>query len=1389
MQNRLPLALCSLFVLPVAATAQPFPPDKLPPELRPWVDWVRDEVKVLGCVKQQGIDVCVWPGRLELDLGERGGRFSLDATAERPVDLPLPGDLQRWPQEVTVDGAAAPVVPRGDLPALRLAPGRHRISGRFRWSRLPDSLPLPPQVALVQLTLGGRPITRPRREQSGLLWLREQGPAGPGEGESLRLLVFRKLEDGIPVFVETAFSLEVSGKAREVELEGALLEGAVPVAVRGDLPARLDGQGHLHVQVRGGRFSVTVLSRLAGAPTELAPPAVSASPPNVTRAEGEVWVFQADEELRQVELSGPPAIDPSRTELPEDWRSLPAFLLQPDSRLALQEVRRGQPEPPPDQIRLDRELWLDLDGRAFTVRDTFSGALNRTWRLDLQAPGLLGRAAVDAEDQLVTTDPSGGAAGVELRRGQLALQADSRLPRSGALPAVGWAASVEGLSARLHLPPGWSLLAATGVDEPRGTWTSRWTLLGFFFVLLVTFGAQRLVGWRVGLLALVALVLCHREPGAPALVWLSLLGAMALRKVAPQGRLGSLARIWWLASAGVLVIVLVPFAARQLRLALFPQAGTPSMMQVSINGAGPLTGVTLDKAPAEAQYAPAGEALDETYAEEEDRALAPPAPPPPPRPQVMDAEQTARWKGRLSSSREYGYNLALAQEPQAVLQTGPGVPNWQWQTLSLVWSGPVSADHRMRLWLVSPGLNLALTVLRLGLLLLLAATLLIWPRPLRLPRLGRGAAAAALLPLLLLFGRGAAADGLPDRALLDELKTRLTRPAPCEPNCITTASVVMRISDRQLAFAAEVHAVARAAWQVPGPVATWVPSEVRVDGQPSTALVRLDNGFLHLRLEPGVHRVEVSGPTPAVDSLTLQFGDRPRQARAEAPGWEVVGVREDGPADASIQLTRRLRAGSAPRSGEGVYSPWLEVTRTLSLGVSWQVVTDVRRVSPTGAPVAVRVPLLRGESPTDARFEVEEGRVAVSLGRDDVEASWVSTLERTDQLELEAPEGEPWSEVWRLRCGVVWECQAEGLPPTHHQADGVLEPEFHPWPTERLRLTFLHPEAAQGQSLTLEKLTLSSTPGIRLERTTLSLTARTSREGPLALGLPESTEVQEVKVDGEARPSRPAEGRIRLTLPPGSHEVSLTWQRERGMTMAYSMPRVGLPESAANVNLSLELPRDRWLLFVGGPSWGPSVLFWAYLLFLLAAALVMARLPGSPFTGRQWILLGLGLSQIPVAAAAIVAGFFWLLAWRQKAPRQRPLAFDALQLVLGIGAVVTTVLLYLAIQQGLLFHPDMQVAGNGSTDTMLRWYADRVSDQTPAAFVLSAPLWVYRGLMLAWALWLAASLVKWVVWAWRAFTEGGGWKPLGLWKRRAVTVDLASSGPEEPSSDAPKERP
>jgi len=42
--------------------------------------------------------------------------------------------------------------------------------------------------------------------------------------------------------------------------------------------------------------------------------------------------------------------------------------------------------------------------------------------------------------------------------------------------------------------------------------------------------------------------------------------------------------------------------------------------------------------------------------------------------------------------------------------------------------------------------------------------------------------------------------------------------------------------------------------------------------------------------------------------------------------------------------------------------------------------------------------------------------------------------------------------------------------------------------------------------------------------------------------------------------------------------------------------------------------------------------------------------------------------------------------------------------------------------------------------------------------VISVPMLVYRGAMLAWSLWLALALLRWLKWGWGAFASGGLWR-------------------------------
>ena len=75
----------------------------------------------------------------------------------------------------------------------------------------------------------------------------------------------------------------------------------------------------------------------------------------------------------------------------------------------------------------------------------------------------------------------------------------------------------------------------------------------------------------------------------------------------------------------------------------------------------------------------------------------------------------------------------------------------------------------------------------------------------------------------------------------------------------------------------------------------------------------------------------------------------------------------------------------------------------------------------------------------------------------------------------------------------------------------------------------------------------------------------------------------------------------------------------------------------------------------------------------------------------------------------------------------------------------------------------MHVTGNGSTAERLRWFADQTDSSIPEASVWSLPLWTYKALILAWALWLSFALMRWLPWIWECFAGRPGGH--GLWRK------------------------
>ncbi|MGK0169001.1 MAG: hypothetical protein ACI9W2_000720, partial [Gammaproteobacteria bacterium] len=931
------LLLALTVMLPNVVLGAPMSPKDVPEPLQGWVGWAMHGHERIRCpllvssgssdarrAGDSGARECVWGRVLELSVGDSSARFRQAVQVHAPTWVELPGGAGAWPESVRVDGALAVVVHRAGRPALWLGPGAHEIDGEFRWPRLPPHLRLPAQAGLLTLMLRGVAVAFPDRDADNQVWFgRSAGEVGPAkaQGNTVQVDVFRRLIDDVPLRVVTRIEMSVGGAAREVLLGRALMEGFIPLALNSQLPARLESDGRVRLQARAGRWTVTLTARHHGPVTQLSLPDEQVQP----WAEQEVWVFDARNALRVVELEGLAQVDPKQTRLPEKWMGLPAYLAGAGDILQLQTRRRGNPEPEPDQLSLKRTLWLDFDGGGYSFSDNISGRVNRSWRIDATSALKLGRVVVNGQAQFITAHE--GREGVEIREGQLSLTAEGRIGKGEEVPVGGWKHEFRRTGATLNLPPGWRLATATGVDKVSPTWVGRWTLFDLFLVLIVGAIVGRLWGWRWGLVALLGLALAWHEPGAPRQVWLHVLGAAALLKVLPEGHFRTAVRFYWGIALATLVVLAVPFVVSEVRMALYPQ---------------------LERQ--HGQQAPYFAESNEAAANQQTSRLAELAPPSAVSPSPRSRGVTRKdWVGSslndpsYDASQQKRKSLAVV-DPNANVQTGPGLPRWQWQRVTLQWSGPVREGEKMRLVLISPHLMLGmrlLAVLLLGALVVRLVDLRHWranPSTTATACIVACALGASAMP------RDAEAE-LPGAPLLESLRERLLEPPECLPGCAHSPHLTLQADADTLRMTWFVHAFEDVAVPLPGGTEQWLPSEILVDDAPAQGMRLRGKGELWLHLPRGRHVVRLSGALPPGDRLALALGLAPERVEAELQGWILRGVHPDGRPEGPLQLQReRVHTESGTGAKDAAVGlkpralpPFVQVERTLVLSLEWRV--------------------------------------------------------------------------------------------------------------------------------------------------------------------------------------------------------------------------------------------------------------------------------------------------------------------------------------------------------------------------------------------------------------------------------------------------------------------
>jgi hypothetical protein len=1331
-----------LWLLPLSALAQSF----IPKDLEGWQSWVLQEKPFLRCPFFANTDgthkeqrVCALPGRLGLELTQGGGRFTQSWQTFSEGWIPLPGNLDNWPASVSVNGTAAAVVSRAGIPQIYAGTGTFNVAGQFSWTHRPESLAVPDQAGLISLTVDGQKIEQLDRADNAV-WLGKHRETEVAK--QMDVQVYRLLSDGIPLMLETHIVLRITGDAREEILAGVLPSGFEAVALRSPLPTRLAPDGSLRLQVRAGNWTVEMDARAAESLAK-----ILLAPAQGSWPKQEIWTYRSDDRLRVAGIQGVESVDPTQANVPQGWRALPSYRVAVGGTLQIVEHSRGALPQEINHLNLHRDLYLDFSHRGFTVVDNIHGQMRTDWRLDMRQPFTLAHARLGFDDLLVTKG-AGEATGVELRSPTVNLSTLARVDTyGGKLPATGWNERFDQVTGTLTLPPGHRLLAALGADQAPGAWLEQWSLMDIFLVLLASAVAFRLFGVGYATVAFLGIALVHQEN--EVLVWLLLFALLTLilfRQV-PAGRFKTPARWLNYAALAMLLIQMVPFAVEQARFALYPQLADRGWTGViaPVEIAQLATVAKQPRTPRTASFSAAAPQLQEVVVENP-YGLA------------------ARVSGPLDM-----FDRKERYAPDAMVQAGPGIPQWHYVRYDYGWTGPVDAAQTVRFVVLSPGLVALWRVLGVSFFIAIFWGMTRGDSDIR--AMGRRllTTRALIMPLAVTalisvaFVSNSRAAQTPDESLLEELQHRLTQPSPCVPNCAEIMSAHVAIETAAFEISLDVAALADVAVALPTMGQRSDPSSISVDGNAISGAYRDANQQLWLALKPGVHSVKIMGRLPSADAVALLFPQVPRAIAVTAQGWDAAGTAGGKLLGNTLQLTRRQSAAhEGTASPADRFSPFVRVIREFKLALDWSVQTRVERIAPERGGFTLEIPLLAGESVLTSGIDTSGGtRVAASFDTNAREFKWESALSPVAEFELQAPKDKPWSEVWTFRVSPMWRVAFNGTPavlPESVQPDNWTY-EYYPRAGEHLKVSVSRPAAVAGNTLAIDKVDQEIRVGTRSSDSTLAFTYRSTQGNQHAIGLPPGSRLTAVSVDGKPVPLRAENGQLQLALVPGAHQVRVSWQSDEADALIIRSPLIDLQVASSNVTTTLQVGQ-RWILFAGGRGVGPAILYWGELVFFTLLAVVLGRSRNTPLPTHEWLLLGLGLSTFSWSVMLLV--IIWMIAirWREGLNIQMftPRTFKLLQATLVALSLMAVLGLIMAIPYGLLASPDMRIAGAGQYFGNLSWFTDQSANQLPSAWVLSVSLWWYKAAMLAWALWLAFALTRWLPFAWRSLNVGSFWR-------------------------------
>ena len=1382
----------------------------IPESLEPWVDWVLDDNPYFSCPVRatDGVRLnCIWVRETNIDVlrGQTfGAKFELKVHAFAESTLQLPYSQSFKPQNVKLNGQKIALGGGNTAPEVLVPIGSHSLVGDLVWTEESEPRFLEiPRSGIVRLSIDGEEVAHPSLQGGGSrLWFSNEitdTPTTTTTPDTELVRVFRHFIDDIPQTQTTYIRVTITGNPRTVDFGKVISDEYEITNLSSRWPAILSSDGNLVVQVSPGSNDIQINARATDQLSSFRYEKISPVWPDL-----EYWGIQPMHHLRIIRMDGALRTDLSQVNAPSRMRRTTGFVLTENDELKLIEEQRGSVQPYSSMFGISRDIWLNFRGNFYTVADSIRTDVASAQQVASSIP--LGEVRVNGSARLIVYDDSSDdkLTSIYLKPEDEYLSSISKVSRAEPLPPNTWSVEAESLNARLHLPPGWMMLWSNGVDEVEGSWLSKWGIWDVFIVLLLLCLVWGLGGWKWTAIVAGTVLIGYQLDNAPTFGWVLLAAVCYALKAIKHVRLSQIVTVSFWVVFFVVASACVYHATTSMRNALHPQlaAESPTFVQKVVSNlerrytAEEIEQMAISdlsdffrRIPEQfnsttprtsTSFATDDEEMEEifstgTYMPNSD-----------PTARISQTPKVVTTGSRTLLGSELGESLGLsAAEPREydptlpiAIQTGPGRPSWQWQTVTLNWDGPVAQDQKMSLVLMGPWFT------RLVYLLSAIATLLVltYFLYLRVPGIKNWvrrvlpgtSGVASLVFVAVLFNPQDVNADIPDADLLKELESRLLALPDCLNECAYLEEAKVTLTEGVLTIGMQIHAEDRVAIPLPNENNTWNLTDLR-QGTNQLPLLR-ERSRLYTLLDEGVHDIVLTADVTGLDQFDVAFELIPGHLVIDAPDWRIEGLIRGQVDDRKLTFYRENSQRQSVTTTETTtnfvpleITPYVSVLRQIVLSYEPTIITRVARVAPYRDEFTVRIPLHPNEQVTTADMSVEDDHMVVNLRANQGSITWESKLIVDSTITLSAPSIAERTERWSIVGSDFWSYDYEGVVPID---EGDNHTMFVPRSDEVLQVTVQQTQPVPGESITISNVYAFHRVDSQSTTSDLELLILASQPGDIEVTLPEDSNIESLMFAGEFQ-SLPSNNVVLLPVETGNHLYTLNWTTDRGVSVAYSPPSASFNQPAINTSTDVQLSESRWILWLAGSSFGTTVAFWSVLVGVLLAAVVISKIPSFALSTRDAVILTAGASLVDLKMLLFV-GIWFLAIWfksRTKEEINRPWLYRLGQLVLtGITLLVLYVLVS-TIVAALTNDPNMYIVGAKYLDDWFTWFSDEISGEVPSPWILSFPMWVYFVLILAWVMWLVFTSLQWMRAWWESLKTPVLWVPInfkGLFSRPRV---------------------